>query len=192
MNTYIALLRGINILGNRSLPMKDLKRMLERNGCVDVRTYIQSGNAIFRSAVADRSTIARRVRAAVAKRHGFEPHVLVLTHKELERAAAGNPFAQIEGDPRKVHLFFLAEPPSKPDLKSLESLKVTENFTLKERVFYLHTPDGFGKSKIASRAERLLGVDATARNWRTVTTLLQMCQPSSVDQARGTSARAPI
>ena len=73
----------------------------------------------------------------------------------------------------------LAERPKKPDLKSLESLKArTEQFMLKGKTFYVHTPEGFGRSKLGGRAERLLGVDATARNWRTVTTLIEMARES--------------
>ena len=175
--TYIALFRGINVGGNRQLPMSEVRGLLEKHGCVDVRTYVQSGNAIFRSAVANPADLATRVTAAVAKTRGFEPRVLVLTRGELERAAAGNPFPQADGNPTSLHLFFLTERPKKPDLQSLESLKApTENFALKDRTFYLHTPDGFGKSKLATRAERLLGVEATARNWRTVTTLIEMAR----------------
>ena len=177
MNTYIALFRGINVGGSHLLPMKDLKLILENNGCVDVRTYIQSGNVIFCSAMSDAARLAKRLGAAVSKGHGFEPRVLVLTRAELENAAAGNPFPQARDNPKSLHLFFLAEPPTKPDLKSLDSLKTkTEEFSLKDKVFYLYTPDGFGSSKLAGRAERLLGVPATARNWRTVTTLIDMAK----------------
>jgi uncharacterized protein (DUF1697 family) len=173
--TYIALFRGINVGGSHMLPMKDLKVVLEQNDCLDVRTYIQSGNVIFRSAVADVERLAKRVTGAVSKSHGFEPRVLVLTRTELAKAAAGNPFSEAHENPQSVHLFFLAEPPRKPDLKACEALRAnTERFVLKGNVFYLHTPDGFGRSKLAARAERLLGVAATARNWRTVTTLLDM------------------
>ena len=115
----------------------------------------------------------------MSRRHGFEPRVLVRTLAELEKAAAGNPFPEADDDPKSLHLFFLAKPAKKPDLKSLGALKTdTERFVLKGRVFYLHTPDGFGTSKLAKRAERLLGVDATARNWRTVKTLLAMAKHS--------------
>lgn len=177
LKTYVALFRGINLVRNNRLPMKDLQRLLEQNACVDVRTYVQSGNVIFRSAAPDVSRLARQLTAAVSKSHGFEPHVLVLTPRELASAAAANPFAEAGDNPASVHLFFLAERPSKPDVKSLEALKTgTERFALKGKVFYLHTPEGFGRSKLAGRAERLLGVAATARNWRTVTTLLEMAQ----------------
>jgi uncharacterized protein (DUF1697 family) len=177
MNTYIALFRGINIGGSNMLPMKDLKVLLERNDCTDVRTYIQSGNAIFRSGARDAARLATRLGAAISKSHGFEPRVLLLTQRELERAAAGNPFDEARDNPKSVHLFFLAEPPAKPDLKACEALKArSERFALKGNVFYLHTPEGFGTSKLAGKAEKLLGVAATARNWRTVTTLLEMAK----------------
>jgi uncharacterized protein (DUF1697 family) len=177
MKTYIALLRGINVLGSHRLPMKALKRLLEKNGCVEVQTYVQSGNAVFRRSMSDGAGLAARLTAAVSRSHGFEPRVLVLTPRELERAVAGNPFREAEENPKSVHLFFLAARPTKPDLISLQALAETERFALKGRVLYLHTPDGFGRSRLAARVERLLGVAATARNWRTATTLLDMAKP---------------
>ena len=175
MDTYIALFRGINVGGHHLLPMKELKLVLENHGCVDVQTYIQSGNAIFRSSKSDAASVAKRLTAAVSKSHGFEPRVLVLTRGELESAAARNPFPEARENPRSLHLFFLAAPPKQPDLKSIEALRAKgERFALDGRVFYLHTPLGFGTSKLAERAERLLRVEGTARNWRTVTTLLEM------------------
>jgi len=175
MKTYIALFRGINVGGNNMLPMKELKVVLEKNGCESVRTYIQSGNVILNSSSPDAAKLAKQLSAAVAKSHGFEPRVLLLTQAELERAAAGNPFPAAVESPKSVHLFFLDGVPRKPDLKSLEALKTkTEEFALKGTVFYLHTPEGIGPSKLATRVEKLLGVHATARNWRTVTTLLEM------------------
>ena len=179
MNTCIALLRGINVGGHHKLPMKDLKGLIEKNGCQDVQTYIQSGNVVFRSAVSDVAPLCRQITAAISKSHGFEPRVLVLTRAELERAAAGNPFPQADDHPQSLHLFFLTEAPKKPDLKGLESIKTaTEAFSLKGKVFYVYTPDGFGKSKLATRVEQCLGVAATARNWRTVTTLMEMAKAS--------------
>ena len=179
LTTYIALFRGINVGGSNLISMKELKEVLETNGCVDVRTYVQSGNVIFRSGVSDAARLAKQLAAAVSKSRGFEPRVLVLTRDELERAAAGNPFQEADQNPQSVHLFFLAERPKKPDLESLEALKThTERFHLKGSSFYLYTPDGFGRSKLGQRVERLLGVDATARNWRTVTTLLEMAKAS--------------
>jgi uncharacterized protein (DUF1697 family) len=175
VNTFIALLRGINVVGANRLPMKDLARLLERQACTDVRTYIQSGNAVFCSRTADRARLAKKIAGAVMQDHGFEPAVLLLTPAELQKAVAGNPFPEAAADPTSLHVFFLAVEPSKPDLNACETLKTrTERFALTDNVFYLHTPDGFGRSRLASRVEKLLGVPATARNWRTVTTLLKM------------------
>jgi uncharacterized protein (DUF1697 family) len=176
-NVYIALLRGINVGGSHLLPMKDLKLLFEQHGCADVQTHIQSGNVVFRSTDANAGHLARRVTAAVAKARGFEPRLLLLTRRELERATAANPFPEAADNPASVHLFFLAEPARDADLKTMNALKApTERFALKGRVLYLHTPEGFGSSKLAARAERLLGVEATARNWRTVTTLLELAR----------------
>jgi uncharacterized protein (DUF1697 family) len=189
MQTYIALIRGINVGSNRRLPMKALEQLLCEHGCLDVRTYIQSGNAVFRCASSDAAALASRLAAAVGRTHGFEPRVLLLTRSALARAAAGNPFPEADANPQRVHLFFLAERPKKADLPSLDALKTkTERFLLKDKVFYLHTPDGFGISRLAERAERLLGVDATARNWRTVTALLEMS--GSLPDRRPPRARA--
>ena len=175
MKTYIALFRGINVGGNNMLPMKALKALLEKNGCQEVRTYIQTGNVILSSSISDAAKLAKQLTAAVSKSHGFEPRVIHLTRAELERAAAANPFPGAAENPQSVHLFFLDGLPKNPDLKTLEALKTkTESFALKDRVLYLHTPDGLGRSKMAARAATCLGVQATARNWRTVTTLLEM------------------
>jgi uncharacterized protein (DUF1697 family) len=183
MQTYIALFRGINVGGSHMLPMKELKVLCEQNGCLDVQTYVQSGNVIFQSAMTDVDRLAKRLTAAVSKSHGFEPRVLVRTRADLEKAVAGNPFSEASDNPKSVHVFFLAEPPKRPDLKACEAVKTkTEQFALKGNIFYLHTPDGFGTSKLAGSAERLLGVAATARNWRTVTTLLELAKKAPADR----------
>ena len=177
MDTYIVLLRGINVGGNNMIRMADLARLMEANACADVRTYIQSGNAVFRSAASDPERLARKIAGAIARLRGFEPRVLVLTAAEVERAAAANPFPEGAREPKTVHLFFLAAKPTRPDLKAIEEIRAkSERVALKGRVFYMHTPDGLGKSKLATRAERLLGVEATARNWNTVMALLEMAR----------------
>lgn len=184
MASYVVLFRGINVGGHNRLPMKELAALLERQGCSDVRTYIQSGNVILTCPRASAATLAKRLTAAIAKSHGFEPDVFVLTRQELEHAAAANPFPRADENPQALHLFFLSGPPKQPDLKSLDALKTTEAFVLQGNVLYLYTPDGFGKSKLAARAEKALGVNATARNWRTVKTLLEM----SADAGEGSRA----
>jgi uncharacterized protein (DUF1697 family) len=177
MATWIAFFRGINVGGNNKLPMKELAALLAGEGLSDVATYIQSGNAVFRSARATAASLEKRIGAAVAKQHGFQPRVLVLSVAELEQAIAANPFPQADEDPKRLHLFFLAQKPSSAKLDALEKLKAdSEAFALIDKVFYLYTPEGFGVSKLAERAEKHLGVDATARNWRTVGKVLEMAR----------------
>jgi uncharacterized protein (DUF1697 family) len=175
-NTWIALFRGINVGGNNPLPMKTLPALLEKCGCTDAKTYIQSGNVVFRSTEGSAPKLAARIGKAVLAAHKFEPRVLVLSDKELKRAAAANPYAkQAAANPAFVHLFFLAEAAEKAGLQKLAEIQANgEEFELKGKVFYLHTPAGFGISKLAARAERALGVDATARNWRTCLTLIEL------------------
>lgn len=175
MKTYLALFRGINVGGKNPLPMKVLAALLGELGARNVRTYIQSGNAVLESAARDPAQLAGKIGAAVKERCGFEPNVLLLEREDLERAVAGNPFPEVETDPKALHLGFLASTPERPDLAALEGLRRDgERFQLVQRVFYLHAPAGVGRSKLAASAERLLGVPMTDRNWRTVCKLRDM------------------
>jgi len=169
MNTYIVFFRGINVGGKNALPMKELVALLENSGVQKVRTYIQSGNAVFQSAAKDLSQLSKQLAAAVKKRHGFDPYVLILELEAIKKAMAENPFPDAEADPGSLHLGFLASTPKNPDLGKLAALKKqSERFHLSEKVFYLYAPEGVGRSKLATSAEKLLGVTMTDRNWRTV------------------------
>ena len=177
MKPYIALFRGINVGGKNTLPMKELVAMLEGLGLQKVKTYIQSGNAAFVYDTKDVSQLSNQIRAVIKKRRGFEPYVLLLRLEDIERAIQRNPFPEAEATPKTLHAGFLAAVPERPDMKTLESLKSdSERFRLIDRVFYLHAPDGVGRSRLAANAERLLGVPMTDRNWSTVTTIWRMAQ----------------
>jgi uncharacterized protein (DUF1697 family) len=171
----IALFRGINVGGNNLLPMTQLVAVLESLGCRNVRTYIQSGNAVFARPAKDSSRLAGKIRAAIRKLRGFEPHVLVLESGELDRSMRDNPFPEGEADPKTLHLGFLDARPSSPRMEELERLKKdSERFRLVGKVFYLHAPEGVGRSRLAASAEKLLGVPMTDRNWRTVCKLREL------------------
>jgi uncharacterized protein (DUF1697 family) len=175
MTTLIALLRGINVIGNNKLPMKELSALLTGMDLLDVQTYIQSGNVTFLCDIKNKATLAAKITAAIKAQYGFAPHVLLLEATELRKAMAGNPYPEAVTEPKSLHLFFLDEAPKHPDLKALEAIRTGgEQFKLTGKVFYLHTPDGFGPSKLATRVEKLLGVPATARNWNTVCKLAEM------------------
>jgi uncharacterized protein (DUF1697 family) len=123
------------------------------------------------------SGLSDRLRAEIKTRCGFAPSVLLLSLPELEKIVASNPFPEVQNDPQALHVGFLASEPTKPDLKRLESLRAkSERFKLIRRVFYLHAPDGIGRSKLAANTERLLGVSMTDRNWRTVDKILEMAK----------------
>jgi uncharacterized protein (DUF1697 family) len=169
MNTYIALFRGINVGGKNLLPMNELVVLLEDIGARNIKTYIQSGNAIFQCDEKNIVQLYERLTIEIKKRHGFEPRVLILGLGEIEKAMVENPFPEAETDPSSLHLGFLASTPESPDLKKLDGLKKeSERFHLADRVFYLHAPEGVGRSRLAATAEKLLGVPMTDRNWRTV------------------------
>jgi uncharacterized protein (DUF1697 family) len=177
MKTYIALFRGINVGGRHILPMKELVALLEGLGCRNVKTYIQSGNAVFESKVNNTSQISKQISAEIKKSRGFEPHVLLLRLEELEKAIASNPFSEGEKDPKALHVGFLISTPKTPDLKTLEGLKANrEEFKLLDNIFYLYAPEGIGRSKLAASSEKLLGVPLTDRNWGTVRKIMEMAK----------------
>jgi uncharacterized protein (DUF1697 family) len=177
MNSYVALLRGINVGGRNSLPMRELVDLLQGMGLQDIRTYIQSGNVVFQSEPINVADLSDRMRVAINESHGFAPQVIVLELAELETAISSNPFPEAEAEPKTLHLYFLASTPKDPDLDALERVKRdSEQFALTGMVFYLHAPDGIGRSKLAERVERSIGVPVTARNWRTVSKIMAMAR----------------
>ncbi len=175
MHTWIALLRGINVGGRNKMPMAALARTLDAVGCQSVRTYIQSGNVVFASASKSKLKLSATLGDAVEAEFGFRPSILLLTKPEFLTAVASNPFRNAISEPKTLHFFFLESKPAAPDLDGIAQLATpTERFQLIDTVFYLHTPDGFGRSKIAAGAERKLGVPATARNYSTIHSLTEM------------------
>jgi len=103
--------------------------------------------------------------------------VLLLEPADVKAVISENPFPDAESEPKTLHVGFLTSAPKNPDLKMLETLKKnTERFVLKDAVFYLHAPDGVGRSKLAASAEKLIGVSMTGRNWRTVCKINDMVE----------------
>lgn len=175
MPVWVALLRGINVGGRHRLPMAELRAIFDELGLKDAETHIQSGNVVFSSPGKNRSGLEKRITKAIEERHGFAPQVMILSGAELNEAVKKNPFPEGEADPGALHLFFLGKPAESADLDGLESKRSErERFEIRGKVFYLYAPDGLGRSKLAASVERLLGVPVTARNWNTVTRLVEM------------------
>ncbi|MEM6779759.1 MAG: DUF1697 domain-containing protein [Planctomycetota bacterium] len=169
MQTWIALFRGINVGGKNALPMAKLRSDLESIKLTNVRSYIQSGNIVFESNARTASSLQKKIVGLVEARHGFSAHLLVLQCDSLLDAIQSNPFPDAVADPKSLHFFFLSEPATAADTKAMGAArKSNEEFELTDEVFYLHAPDGIGRSKLAANAEKYLGVVATARNYRTV------------------------
>jgi uncharacterized protein (DUF1697 family) len=180
MNTWLALLRGINLLGRNKVSMAELAAAFEQAGFDAVRTYIRSGNVVFRSARGNARTLGPQITDMVRERFGIVPHVMVLSRDQLARAVRANPFPGARRDHKSLHLFFLSGTPRRKGMDSLAGIEAgREAFALKGGVFYLYTPDGFAESVLRSRFERCLAVAATGRNWRTVTALLQLLREAS-------------
>ena len=175
MQTWIALLRGINVGGHHKLPMKDLVGIFEAAGGDDVKTYIQSGNVVFRADIDNLTAFSDKIGADIEAGHGFRPAVHILTAATLRAAIAANPYPEAVSEPKFLHLTFLSESPQPDRVESAkEALTDTEQFTVIGACLYMHTPDGLARSRFAANVEKLLGVSATARNWRTATKLAEL------------------
>lgn len=175
MDNYVALFRGINVGGRNKLPMDELVQVLKRLGLRKIKTYIQSGNVVFESDNVKESVLSEKLSKAIEASHGFAPQVIILSIEEFNNAIAANPFQEAESNPKSLHLFFLKSEPQDPDWETLEKKKRdSEGYSLINKVFYLHAPDGIGRSKLAQGVEKALGVAATARNWRSVCQIMAL------------------
>jgi len=173
LKSYIALIRGINVGGRNSLPMKDLVGLFHSLGYRNVQTYIQSGNVVFQSHKSLGASDSGNIANAILDLKGFEPRVMLVNAETLKSAIEENPFPT--DNPKALHFFFLESQAEEPNLGRLMSLKAeSERFELGKFGFYLYTPDGLGRSKLGSAVEKALGVAVTARNWNTVDKLASM------------------
>jgi uncharacterized protein (DUF1697 family) len=165
------LLRGVNVGGAGKLPMAEFRALLESLGLGQVRSYIQSGNAVFDSDLAT-ATLESLIRDAIFTRFGFAPDTFVLTAPEIATALTDHPFA--DADPARVHVFFLREMPA-PDEAALQALALPgDGWQVGPRRLTLHTPDGIGRSKLAEKLPKYLPSPMTARNLRTIAALHAM------------------
>ena len=165
MPRWIGLLRGINVGGNRMVPMAELRKIVEGAGAKNVVTYIQSGNVVFDHASRSATKLALDLEKRIAKKMGFDVPVILRTAGELEAVIDRNPFGKADAD--HLHVSFLALPPA-PVTLDPEPFH-PETFAIVDRDVYLHCPNGLGRSKLAGTlAKQKPLAAATTRNWRTV------------------------
>lgn len=178
--SYIALLRGINVGGKNIVPMAALRGCLAGIGLVSVKTYIQSGNIVFRSPETNTATLVSEIGEAVRGEFNVSTLVQILTKNEMESALANNPFSSRDVDEKCVHLFFLAGTPGTQSILAAQSLlAASEQCQVVGRVFYLCAPNGIARSKLAARVEKTLEVSATARNLRSSLKILELAKSNA-------------
>jgi uncharacterized protein (DUF1697 family) len=185
MPVFISMLRGVNVVGHNRIKMDALRAVYESLKFEDPRTYIQSGNVIFRTKGKNSPALAKKIQDAIEGAFGFRPAVIVRTPDELRRAIADTPFPSHRNlHPSKILVTFLAGEPGPEAQATLFGLKGhPEELHLKGRELYIYFPNGAGQTKLPwSSVEKLLKVTGTARNWNSVTKMLAIAEEM---EARG-------
>jgi uncharacterized protein (DUF1697 family) len=170
---YAVLLRGVNVGGNRLVPMAQLRAALERFGYEDVATLLQSGNVVLSSKLS-RAKLEQALPKQLAEEFGAPIEIVVRTRKELAEVIARNPFKRLDLDPSRSLVHFLSKPLAAGVARELKALDVEpDQLVISGRELYASHPGGIRDSKLAAVLSRKqLGVVVTARNWNTVTKLL--------------------
>lgn len=173
----IALLRGINVSGRRTVHMTDLKRAVEEMGFGNVSTYLQSGNVIFNCRHAQTAKLAMHIEEKLSETFGFTINVIIRTQEELEKIIETNPLVDSADVARdKLYVTFLADEPDKTAASKLDLPPGTdEKFAIVGSEVYLYCPNGYTRTKLNNATfEKKLRTVATTRNWKTINNLLSV------------------
>jgi uncharacterized protein (DUF1697 family) len=177
MKTYICLLRGINVSGQKQIKMTDLKKMFEDLSFTQVQTYIQSGNVVFQSEQNDWTSLLNLIKDKIIKTFGFEVEVILLTTEDLIQIRDKNPFLNDQSkDIDKFYVTFLADNPEKDRIENLKTFDYSpEEYILDNTAIYFYAANGYGRAKMNNNFfESKLKVFATTRNWKTVNKLVEL------------------
>jgi uncharacterized protein (DUF1697 family) len=180
---YAALLRGVNVGGNKKIAMADLRLLLSGLGHEQVATLLQSGNATFTAASTDAGQLAAQIEAALADQLGLASRVLVRTHRQLATVIEDNPFPTAEDEPSKHLVQFLFEPFDQADRARITAFDADpfapEELRLGREVVYFRFPDGMGRSKLSVAFGKHVTpkLAMTGRNWNTVRKLHELTVP---------------
>lgn len=183
---HVALLRGINVGGKNKLPMKNLTAMFTEAGCIDVETYIQSGNVVFDANSSVARSLPSAIAAAIAEQFGYRVPVVIRSAEELADVVDKNPFLKRGVDAGTLHVAFLA---SVSDAKSVAELDCRrspgDSFEIRGRHIYLWLPNGVARTKLTNDYfGRTLRTTSTLRNWNTVQRLLEMTREERESRGR--------
>jgi uncharacterized protein (DUF1697 family) len=172
--TWIALLRGVNVGKAKRIAMADLRATLEDLGYDDVRTILQSGNAVFTATKGKAPALETAISAKIESELKVSCKVLVRSSAELAKVVKANPFVKRKAPPGELHVTFLSKAPAAAKLAAVDAEAFApDELELGDRVLYTRLRNGITGSKIPSW-DKVLGVDASARNWRTVTRIDQV------------------
>lgn len=175
MARYALLLRGVNVGAKNSLPMAELRGMLEKLGCTGVRTYLQSGNAVFQTALAGKA-LTCGIEEALEKRMGRPIATTLRTRAQMKAIVQANPLGEAATDLSRLCVLFLAQTPKESQLAPLRARSwEPERFRVIGREIYTWHPDGIARSPLALALGKLrLQGAATMRNWNTILGLWQL------------------
>ena len=179
MTTYISMLRGINVSGQKLIKMDALRKLYEQLGFQNVTTYVQSGNVIFTDIDPDYKMLENKISVKIEKDFEFYVPVIVLTIDILKQITDNNPFLKdSDKDPTFLYVTFLTSKPDLYDYKQIEDKKQNgEEIFFSDHAVYLYCPNGYGRTKLNNNfLEAKLKVGATTRNWRTTNELLKIAQ----------------
>jgi len=178
MAVVISMLRGINLGPHNRIKMDALRDLYTSLKLEDARTYVQSGNVIFRTKEKDLTLLAGKIQKVLEKKLACRTEVILRTAEDLRKAVAATPFAGRDLEAGKILVTFLAGEPAREAVKALDAFKkYPEELHLKGRELFIYFPDGAGRSKLPwSQVEKFLRVTGTARNWNSVTKMLAMAE----------------
>jgi uncharacterized protein (DUF1697 family) len=179
MPAIVSMLRGVNVGGRNMIKMEALRALYASLKLRDPQTYVQSGNVVFHAEDRDLVKLADQIEKAIERSVGFRPSVILRTAAEMHEVVARNPFAQRSGiEPNKLAVIFLARDPGHEARGRLLAIKTDpEELRIGGRELYVYYPNGVGRAKFsAAGIERALKVAGTARNWNSVTKLLEMAE----------------
>jgi uncharacterized protein (DUF1697 family) len=185
MKKFIALLRGINVSGQKKIKMSALKNLFEELSFNNVQTYIQSGNVLFTSKSINKKAIRTKIENKILEEYGYKVEVILKTPDEFKRAIKSNPFLKDKKkNSERIYFTFLSEKPSSSNIKILKDINyLPEQFIFDNDVIYLFFPNGYGKAKLNNNFfEKKLEVIATTRNYKTVETLYTLSNEISTKE----------
>jgi len=180
METFISILRGINVSGQKKIIMLDLKALYEDLGFHNVKTYIQSGNVVFKSV--NEKNLNKKIETKIFEKYNFFVPVIIRNLEEIKNALLNNPLLKEDDiDVSKLHITFLEEGPLPENIEKLKEIdQKPDLFKINKKDIYLYTPNGYGNTKLNNNFfEKKLKTNATTRNWKTVNELLKIANEIS-------------